>query len=78
MGRSVFRPAHFFILNSESMMSKWIKKCGTEIELNEEQATIDHANALGWKEYDLTEDGVAALEAKLAKGKKAIQKAKGA
>lgn len=58
-------------------MSKWIKPSGVEIELNDEDATIAEATRLGWQEYDLTEEGIAVLEAKLAKGKKAIANGKG-
>lgn len=30
-------------------MIKWIKPSGVEIETNDEQASIDAANNLGWK-----------------------------
>lgn len=30
-------------------MALWVKENGTELELNEEKATIEHAESLGWK-----------------------------
>lgn len=30
-------------------MAAWIKESGAEIELNEEEATVDKAKSMGWK-----------------------------
>ena len=55
-------------------MSKWVKQSGDIIVLNDEAATVEAAEKLGWIEYDQTEKGIAELEAKLAKVKKAVKK----
>lgn len=30
-------------------MTKWIKPCGKEIEINDKEATVEYAKSLGWE-----------------------------
>ena len=30
-------------------MTKWIKPCGKEIDINDKEATVEYAKSLGWK-----------------------------
>jgi len=53
-------------------LTEWVKPNGMRLEINDAEATIEHARKAGWLPYDETDEGIAEAEAILeAKEKRA-------
>lgn len=49
-----------------SLLTEWVKPNGVRVELNDEEATVEHAQKMGWKPYSETPEGIAEAEETLA------------
>lgn len=62
------------------LLTEWVKPSGARLMLNDEDATVNQAEKLGWKRFSETEEGLAAAEkflaAQVAQAKATVAKAK--
>lgn len=54
-------------------LTRWIKPNGTELDLNDEKATVEMAESMNWKRLDESEAGLAQAEATIAKAEAKVK-----
>ena len=63
-----------------NLLTEWVKPSGSRLMLNEEPATIEHAEKMGWTRFSETEEGLSAakefLAAQVAQAENTINAAK--
>jgi len=57
-------------------LTKWIKPNGTELYLNEEEATVEKATAMKWERFDESKAGLEQAKATIAKAEAKVKESK--